>query len=157
VTRARYFQWRAVFEWFQTVDRLPDLEKLYGMLDEMWQEDRKSCDAEQLATYSGSWANGDIDIEQDSQFQTFMREMNKAFRDRTMGALHREILKLLTEHGQMHWGTIRNKLNGQPAGWDVSDRDVLGALDFLLNTGNVNQDGDRLTLAKKRSRTRTNL
>ena len=80
--RARYFQWMTVFEWFQTVERTPRLEALYGLLNEMWQEDRKSCAEEQLAAYSGAWTSGAIDIEQDSQFQTFMREMNKAFRDR---------------------------------------------------------------------------
>ena len=62
-----------------------------------------------------------------------------------MDALHSEILKLLTEHGQMHWGNIRNKLNGQPAGWDVRDSDVQGALDRLLKAGHINQDGDRWT------------
>ena len=70
-----------------------------------------------------------------------------------MDALQSEILKLLAEHGQMHWGTIRNKLNGQPAGWDVSDSDVHGALYFLLKAGKVNRDnrdGDRWTLAKER-------
>lgn len=149
MTRSRYFQWMAVFERFQA-DRSPNLEALYGMLNEMWQEDRRGCDSEQLAAYSGAWAGGNIDIEQDSQFQTFMREMNKAFRDRQMVALHREILKLLAEHGQMHWGDIRNKLNGQPAGWDVSDRDVRDALDFLLKAGDVNRDGDQWSLAKQR-------
>jgi hypothetical protein len=159
MTRARYFQCMAVFEWFQTVGRSPDLEALYGMLNEMWQEDRKGCDAEQLAAYSVAWTSEDI--EQDSQFQAFMREMNEAFRGRQtiervssgageMGALHREILKLLTEHGRMHWGDIRNKLNGQPAGWDVSDRDVHGALDSLLEARHVNRDGDRWTIANER-------
>jgi hypothetical protein len=82
MTRARYFQWMTVFEWFQAVDRTPKLDALYGLLNEMMQEDRKSCTAEQLAAYAGAWANGDIDIEKDSQFQAFMREMNRAFRDR---------------------------------------------------------------------------
>lgn len=80
--RARYFQWMTVFEWFQTVDLTPKLEPLYGLLNEMWQEDRKSCPEDQLAAYSGAWTSGDIGIEQDSQFQAFIREMNKAFRDR---------------------------------------------------------------------------
>ena len=80
--RARYFQWMTVFEWFQAVERTPRLEALYGLLNEMWQEDRNRCEAEELAAYSEAWTSGDIDIEQNSQFQAFMREMNKAFRDR---------------------------------------------------------------------------
>ena len=64
------------------MDATPKLEALYDMLNEMMQEDRKDCTAEQLAAYSEAWASGDIDIEQDSQFQAFMKEMNKAFRDR---------------------------------------------------------------------------
>ena len=82
MTRTRYFQWLTVFEWFQTVSRTPKLEMLYDLLNEMMQEDRKGCTEEQLAAYAGAWASGDIDIDQDSQFQAFMREMNRAFRDR---------------------------------------------------------------------------
>ena len=59
-----------------------------------------------------------------------------------MDALHREILELLNEHGQMNWGTVRNKLNGQPAGWDVSDRDVKTALEALFRAGKVHKQGD---------------
>jgi len=92
-------------------------------------------------------------ILQDLKFLLEQRELegraNFAPR-REMDALHREILKLLTEHGQMHWGNIRNKLNGQPAGWDVSDSDVLGALDRMLKAGNVSRDGDQWTIAKER-------
>ena len=59
-----------------------------------------------------------------------------------MDALHREILNILAEGGRMHWGTIRNKLNGQPAGWDVSDRDVQRALESLFRAGKVHKQGD---------------
>ena len=78
--RARYFKWMTVFEWFQTIDHTPEVRALYGLLNEMWHEDRKRCEAQELAAYSGAWTSGDIDIE--PQFQAFMREMNKAFRDR---------------------------------------------------------------------------
>lgn len=67
-----------------------------------------------------------------------------------MNALQSEIARLLNENEQMHWGDIRNTLNGQPAGWDVSDRDVQGSLDSLLKAGSVNRDGDQWSLAKQR-------
>jgi len=51
-----------------------------------------------------------------------------------MDALQGEIVKLLSEHGQMHAGRIMNKLNGQPAGWDVSLEVVERALRHLEDT-----------------------
>ena len=44
-----------------------------------------------------------------------------------MNVLQQEIVKLLAK-GSMTAGAIRNALNGQPAGWDVSQDDVLDAL-----------------------------
>jgi hypothetical protein len=61
--------------------------------------------------------------------------------------LQREILKILAERGQVHWGGIRNTLNGQPAGWDVSDRDVQSALDSLFSVGKVHRQGELWSLA----------
>ena len=72
----------AVFEWFYRVDRTRKLEALHDQLNAMWQEDRKTCTQDQLAAYSAAWASGDIDIEKDAQFQAFLMEMNRAFRDR---------------------------------------------------------------------------
>ena len=42
--------------------------------------------------------------------------------------LQGEIVKLLSENSHMHAGRIMNKLNGQPAGWDVSLEDVERAM-----------------------------
>lgn len=85
MTRARYFQWMAIFEWLQGhKDRTGRLGPLFDHLNEMLQEDRKTCTEDQLAAYAAAWASGniDIDIEKDPQFQAFMGEMNRAFRDR---------------------------------------------------------------------------
>jgi hypothetical protein len=82
MTRARYFQWMAVFEWFQGVDRTDSLATLYDQLNQMWHEDRKTCTESQLAGYFASWASGDIDIEKDAKFQAFLRDMNDAFKKR---------------------------------------------------------------------------
>lgn len=37
-----------------------------------------------------------------------------------MDVLQREIIRLLSENGEMHAGRIMNKLNGVPLGMDVS-------------------------------------
>lgn len=66
-----------------------------------------------------------------------------------MDALQTEILKILAEEGQMHSGDITNKLKGQPAGWDVSDREVQAELNSLLKTGNVQRQGNRWQIIKK--------
>lgn len=43
---------------------------------------------------------------------------------KNMSPLQGEIVRLLSKNGQMHAGTIRNELNGSPAGWDVSLDDI---------------------------------
>jgi hypothetical protein len=83
MTRARYFQWMAIFEWFQAQESSGSLETLYDQLNQMWHEDRKGCTESQLAGYFAAWARGDIEIDKDAKFQEFLREMNDAFRKRT--------------------------------------------------------------------------
>jgi len=64
----------AVWKWFQEQNRPSELEALYDMLNDMWQEDRKSSTPEELAGYSRM-----LDIERDSEFQRFLRELDKGF------------------------------------------------------------------------------
>ena len=45
-----------------------------------------------------------------------------------MNLLHSEIVKLLSENGQMSAGKIMNKLNGFPLGMDISLNEVESAL-----------------------------
>jgi len=55
-----------------------------------------------------------------------------------MGALQQAILKLLADGG-MSPNEIVSKLNGSPTGWDVSQREVLSALQGLFRMGKVTQ------------------
>ena len=48
----------------------------YGLLNETWQEDRKSCAVEQLTAYSGAWTGGVI--QQDRGFLHCQRAPKKA-------------------------------------------------------------------------------
>jgi len=72
MTRERYWQWMAVWKWIQTKNRTPELEILYTLLNEMWQQDRQSSTADELADYSSQ----KFDIESDPDFQEFMRDLN---------------------------------------------------------------------------------
>jgi hypothetical protein len=70
----------AVWKWFQlTHSSSGSLEPLYDMLNEIWQEDRKTCTQDQLAAYAAAWASGVVDIGKDWQFQAFLLEMDRAF------------------------------------------------------------------------------
>ena len=60
-----------MWKWFQEQNRSNELESLYGMLNNMWQEDRKITAPDQLAEYSQPF-----DIEGDPGFQKFMRDLN---------------------------------------------------------------------------------
>lgn len=78
MNQERYFQWmtawKCVNDW---TGQLPP--PLYEKLNEMWQQDRKGCTEEQLATYAGAWANRNNKLEQDPKFLEFMRGLDKAF------------------------------------------------------------------------------
>jgi hypothetical protein len=72
MTRERYAQWMAVWRWFQLQPQAH--EHLYGLLNEMWQQDRQSCTPEQLADYSQP-----IGIENDPKFREFLRKLDQSF------------------------------------------------------------------------------
>lgn len=67
-----------------------------------------------------------------------------------METLKQEILKVLAE-GAMTSGEIRNRLNSQQAGWDVSQSEVSSALFSLLKQGKVAHEQRlwRLTALRK--------
>jgi len=65
MTRERYSQWMAVWKWFQEQKGSTELEALYDMLNDMWQEDRQSTTPEQ--------------IENDPELQKFLQDLDKAF------------------------------------------------------------------------------
>ena len=71
MTRERYSQWMAVWKWFQAQNRTPELETVYNLLNEMWQQDRQATSPDNLASYSQKF-----DIESDPKFQKFMRDLN---------------------------------------------------------------------------------
>ncbi|HEX2715619.1 MAG TPA: hypothetical protein VHM88_25845 [Candidatus Acidoferrales bacterium] len=64
-----------------------------------------------------------------------------------METLKQEILKLLAE-GAMPAAEIRNRLNGQQTGWDVSQSEVSSAVFSLLKQGKVTHDQRLWMLAK---------
>jgi hypothetical protein len=70
----------AVWKWFQQQKRSSELEALYDMLNNMWQEDRESCTSEQLTEYAEYTFRRRI--EDDPQFQKFLQDLDRAFRER---------------------------------------------------------------------------
>ena len=66
----------AVWRWFQG-QQAPSSEvrELYGMLNDMWQEDRKSSKPEQLAAFSQPFDR----IEDDPAFKKFLDGLDRAF------------------------------------------------------------------------------
>jgi hypothetical protein len=75
LTRERYIQWMAVWKCFQTQHGSGPLERLYGLLNEMWQQDRALCSSEQLAAYSQPLD----ELENDPEFRKFLDDLNKGF------------------------------------------------------------------------------
>jgi hypothetical protein len=65
MTRERYSQWMSVWKWFQRQKRSAELEILCGMLNDLWQEDRRSGTPEQ--------------IENDPELQKFLQDLDRAF------------------------------------------------------------------------------
>jgi hypothetical protein len=64
----------AVWKWFQSQKGYSELEALYEMLNEMWQQDRQSTTAEQLAEYSQP-----LGIENEPEFRKFLQDLDKGF------------------------------------------------------------------------------
>jgi hypothetical protein len=74
MTRERYARWIEVWKWFQTQPRSVSLEKLYELLNGLWQEDRAGCTQDQLAAYSQP-----LDLENDPAFRRFLDDLNRGF------------------------------------------------------------------------------
>jgi len=88
MTRKRYFQWLAVWKRLP----LPQSESaaaiplgLCTQLQEMWEEDLKSCTADQLAAYSAAWAKTDSHFGPDLTFlkdlKAFLKDLKRMERD----------------------------------------------------------------------------
>jgi hypothetical protein len=80
----------AVWKWFQGQTGSSELETLYGMLNEMWQEDRKTNTPEQLDSQP-------LGIEDDPEFQKFLQDLDRAF-SKNRGHIDR-VLVIRTESG----------------------------------------------------------
>ncbi len=75
MTRDRYSQWMAVWKWFLQQGRSAELAALHNMLNNMWQEDRKSCTPEQLAEYAEYTFPR---IGDDPEFKKFLRGLDQS-------------------------------------------------------------------------------
>ena len=64
----------SVWRWIQTQNRTPELEILYALLNDMWQQDRQSTTADELTAYSQKF-----DIESDPEFKKFLKGLDQAF------------------------------------------------------------------------------
>lgn len=64
----------SAWRWIQTQNRTPELEILYTLLNEMWQQDRQATTADELAAYSQKF-----DIESDPEFKKFLKRLDQAF------------------------------------------------------------------------------
>lgn len=73
MTKERYAQWMAVWKWLREQEPSSELGNLFQLLNEMWQQDRQTSTAEELAAYS---QNSKFDIESEPEFQKFMRDLN---------------------------------------------------------------------------------
>ena len=74
MTRERYFQWMRIWKWFATVRSIPQLGKLHELFNELWQDERKTSTAAELAAHSEAWALEDLDFANDPEYQAYMRE-----------------------------------------------------------------------------------
>jgi hypothetical protein len=50
---SRYNTWIGVWEWFQTMPKSDELQELYGLLNRLWQDERKNASPEALAAFAG--------------------------------------------------------------------------------------------------------
>jgi len=75
--RERYFQWMRIWKFFASTEHTPDLGRLYGLLDVLWQEERKGATPEQLMEDSAAWGRLEdtLDFANDPEYQAFLREI----------------------------------------------------------------------------------
>ena len=73
MTKERYAQWMAVWQWIQEQEGSSELATLFQLLNEIWQQDRQTSTAEEFAAYS---QDSKFDIESDPEFQKFMSDLN---------------------------------------------------------------------------------
>lgn len=78
MTAESYFQWMRIWKWFTHQSRTPQLVELYGLLDTLWQEQRKSSTEDELRAYAGAWEMENIDFLGSKEYQAFKREMDEA-------------------------------------------------------------------------------
>jgi hypothetical protein len=64
----------AVWKWFQTEAKSPELMDLYSMLKVMWQQERQTSTSERLAAYSDPF-----NLENDPEFRKYLRELDEGF------------------------------------------------------------------------------
>ena len=82
MTRERYFQWIAIFEWFRRHNHTPELESLHSLLNEMWLQDRQATPADERAAYAAAYREKyreKFSIDQDPAFQKFMQDLDSGF------------------------------------------------------------------------------